>query len=88
MTAAAIYPAGCSRGLKESNMTEDRVTRMQQRILKFLMEEIQGWVNDLAKGMLDPAKMMAFTRSMGIDLSKLSGVVGQQPGFDPYRCLA
>jgi DnaJ-domain-containing protein 1 len=87
MTAAAIYPAGCSRGLKESNMTEDRVTRMQQRILKFLMEEIQGWVNDLAKGMLDPAKMMAFIRSMGIDLSKLSGVVGQQPGFDPYQVL-
>jgi len=68
-------------------MTEDRVTRIQQRILKFLVEEIQGWVNDLMKGMLDPAKMMAFIRSMGIDLSRLPGMMSQQSGFDPYQVL-
>jgi preprotein translocase subunit Sec63 len=56
-------------------------------MLKVLMEELQGWVNDLMKGMLDPSKIMGFIRSMGFDPSKLSGMMSQQPGFDPYQVL-
>jgi len=68
-------------------MSEERVARMQSRMLKVLMEELQGWVNDLMKGMLDPSKIMGFIRSMGFDPSKLSGMMSQQPGFDPYQVL-
>ena len=68
-------------------MTEDRITRMQRRILGMAMEELQGLMNDLMKDALDPRKLMHFIRSMGIDMSQLPGMVGQQPGFDPYQVL-
>jgi len=68
-------------------MSEERVARMQSRMLKVLMEELQGWVNDLMKGMLDPSKIMGFMQSMGFDPSKLPGMMSQQPGFDPYMVL-
>jgi len=51
------------------------------------MEELQGLVNDIMRGMLDPSKILAFVQSMGIDPSKLPGMMSQQPGFDPYRIL-
>ena len=68
-------------------MTRDRAARIQQRILEVFTEEMQGWVNDLLKDALDPRKLMRFIRSMGIDPSKLPGMMGQQPGFDPYQIL-
>jgi len=68
-------------------MTEDRLARMQQKIFKLLMEEFQGWMNDLMKGMLDPSKVMGFIRAMGLDPSKLPGMMSQQSGFDPYQVL-
>jgi hypothetical protein len=68
-------------------MSEERVARMQSRILKVVMEEMQGWVNELMKGMLDPSKIMGFMQSMGFDPSKLPGMMSQQPGFDPYQVL-
>jgi len=68
-------------------MSEERVVRMQQRMLKAVMEEMQGWVNDLRRGMLDPSKIEGFMRSMGFDPSKLSGMMSQQPGFDSYKVL-
>ena len=68
-------------------MSEERVARMQSRILKVVMEEMQGWMNDLLRGMLDPGKIMAFMRSMGFDPSKLPGMMSQQVGFDPYQVL-
>ena len=66
---------------------EDRVARMQQRMAKLVMEELQGFMNDLLKDALDPRKLMHFIRSMGIDISQLPGMIGQQPGFDPYQVL-
>ena len=73
---------------------DDRVARIQQKMLgirqemlKVLTEEMQGWMDELMKGMLDPSKIMGFIRSMGIDASQLPGVVSQQPGFDPYQVL-
>ena len=68
-------------------MVDDRVARIQQRILKLVVEEMQGWVNDLLQGMLDPSKIMAFIRSLGLDMSQLPGMMTQQPGFDPYQVL-
>ena len=68
-------------------MTEDRITRMQQRMLDMVMEELQGFMNDLLRDAFDPRKLMAFIRSMGIDISQLPGMVSQQPGFDPYQIL-
>ena len=51
-------------------------------------EEMGKWTQDLLKDAFDPGKMMDFIRSMGIDMSQLlPGMVGQQPGFDPYRIL-
>jgi len=68
-------------------MTEDRINRLQQKILRLVTEELQGWLNDLMKGMLNPGRIMAFIRAMGIDPSKLPGMMSQQAGFDPYQVL-
>jgi len=61
----------------------DRLNRITQRWLTALQEEMQGWISDLMKDALDPAKIMSFIQSMGIDMSQ----VGQRPGFDPYMIL-
>ena len=79
-------------------MAEDQIARMYRQMFEDLeslgpkwsgdfQEEIQGWVNALLKDALDPRKLMHFIRSMGIDMSWLPGMVGQQPGLDPYRIL-
>ena len=68
-------------------MTEDRIARLQQRMLGMVMGELQGFMNDLLRDAFDPRKLMTFIRSMGIDISQLPGMVSQQPGFDPYRIL-
>jgi len=60
---------------------------MQIRIWEIIQQEIQGWIDDLMRGMLDPSKIMAFTVAMGIDMSQLGAMTGKQPGFDPYRVL-
>ncbi|MBA7477657.1 Chaperone protein DnaJ [subsurface metagenome] len=73
--------------LGTSKMTEDRIARMQKQILKLVMGELQGFMNDLLKDALDPRKLMAFIRSIGIDISQLPGMVSQQPAFDPYQIL-
>lgn len=66
---------------------ENPFARISQRWMEALQEELQGWLDALLKDALDPAKMMQFVRMMGIDLSQLPGMVGQQPGFDPYQVL-
>jgi len=75
-------------------MAEDRVSRirkkmlgMQQEMVEVITEELQGFIDDLAKDALDPRKLMRFIRGMGIDVSQLTGVMGQQPSFDPYQVL-
>ncbi len=70
-----------------ATMTEDWVARMQRRMLGVTLEELQARTNDIMRGMLDPSKLMAFIKSMGIDPSKLPGMISQQPGFDPYQVL-
>lgn len=79
-------------------MTEDRISKMYREMFEDLQalgpkwfgdfqQQMQGWMNDLMKDALDPRKVIHFIRSMGIDISRLPGMVGQQPGFDPYRIL-
>lgn len=68
-------------------MVDDRVARMQQRILKVVVEEMQGWMNDLLKGMLDPGRIMGFMKAMGLDMSQLPGMLSQQAGLNPYQVL-
>ena len=68
-------------------MQENPLTRISQRWLEVLQEEIQRWMNNLLKDAFNPASFAAFIRSMGVDISQLSSFVSQQPGFDPYRVL-
>ena len=60
---------------------------MQQRMFQVINEEMQGLVNDLLKGLISPEKILELMKSMGIDLSQLSGMMGQQTGFNPYLML-
>ncbi len=68
-------------------MTDDRVARIQQRIQRVILEELQGVINDALRGLVDPSKLMGFIKAMGLDMSQLPGMMGQQPGFDPYQIL-
>jgi len=62
-------------------MAEDRVARIQRRMLE-LQEELQGWMSDQIR-----SQILSFMRSRGFDPSKLPGMLSQQPGFDPYQVL-
>ncbi len=63
----------------------DRIARMQEHVLQVIMQELQGWINDILKDAFNPRKFTQFIRTMGIDMSQLSGMVGQQ--IDPYVIL-
>ena len=65
---------------------EERLARIQQ-LMTSLTQELLGAMNDMLSGVFDPATIMQFMRNYGIDMSQLSGMVSQQPGFDPYRVL-
>ena len=65
---------------------EERLAKIQQ-LMASVMEELLGAMNDMLCGVLDPATIMQLMRSYGIDVSQLSGMVGQQPGLDPYRVM-
>ena len=60
---------------------------LPQRWFDAFQKEMGKWTQDLLKDAFNPAKMMEFLRSMGLDPSRLAGMVGQQPGFDPYQVL-
>ena len=75
------------RGDSLAIMNEQRVNRMFQRMISVGLEELQGMVSDTLSGVLDPGKLMSFIQSMGINISKLPGMMSKQPGFDPYQVL-
>jgi DnaJ-domain-containing protein 1 len=54
---------------------------------KGMEEGMREVLDELAKGTLDPAKLAEMMKRMGIDMSHLSGMMGQVPGFDPYKIL-
>jgi len=77
---------------------ESPFARIMQRGLEAMAEAMQeelGRMSEqLVQGVLTP-DMLASVMSMmqgamgtiGFDISKLSGMMGQQPGVDPYRIL-
>ncbi len=65
---------------------ENPMLRIQQRWLEVFMEEWQRWLNAVLADAFNPAALMQFMKSMGIDMSQLAGMVGQT-GFDPYRIM-
>lgn len=79
------------RLLKDLEEIGDRWMRdlqaLPQRWFDAFQEEMGKWTQDLLKDAFNPARMMEFLRSMGLDPSRLAGMVGQQPGFDPYQVL-
>jgi len=66
---------------------QNPLIRISQRWREVVQEEIQRWIADLMKDALNPARLTQFIRSMGIDVSQLANMVGQEPGFDAYRVL-
>lgn len=60
---------------------------LPQRWFDTFQEEMGKWTQDLLKDAFNPARIMDFLRSMGLDPSRLASMVGQQPGFDPYQVL-
>ena len=66
---------------------EDLMTRVLRRWIEVFQDETRTWMANLAKGAINPDNLIGFIKSMGIDLSQLSGMVGQQAGLDPYNVL-
>jgi len=65
----------------------DEIANIQNQIFKLVFRMLQGWLQQLMEGQLNPNQIMGFMRSMGFDPSQLGGMVSQQPGFDPYQVL-
>jgi len=64
-----------------------RLLQSQERILKVISEEVQGWMDALYRDAFNPETFMRFVAGMGIDLSRIPNLVGKPEGFDPYRVL-
>jgi len=66
---------------------------LPQRWFDELQQEMSKWTQALLKDAFNPAKMMEFLRTTGLDLSRLSQMFGRMaqtgtiPGFDPYVVL-
>ena len=66
---------------------ESSLTRMGRRIAEVIQQEVQNLVNSLLKESFNPDVMLRLLKSMGMDISQLPGMIGQQPGIDPYSIL-
>jgi hypothetical protein len=67
--------------------SRELLARICRRWMKVFQDEVRGWTDGFLRDALDPAKLMDLMRQMGVDLSRLPGLVGQQPLFDPYQIL-
>lgn len=66
---------------------ENPLTRMGRRVVEVIQQELFNWTNDLLKESFNPEVILRFLGGLGINMSQLPGMVGQQPGFDPYKVL-
>lgn len=57
---------------------QDRIARMYQRIFGVIQEEMQGYMSD---------QLLELTKSLGMDMSQLRGMMNQRTPFDPYQAL-
>jgi len=64
-----------------------RLLREQERILGELRGHVHQWMDDLLRDAFNPEVFFRYVASMGIDLSQVPNLVGQNDGFDPYRVL-
>jgi len=64
-----------------------RLLQSQERIMRVIHEEVQGWMDALYRGAFNPEAFMRFVAGMGIDLSQIPNLVGKPEGFDPYRVV-
>jgi len=64
-----------------------RLARLEARLYGIICEEVQNWMNDLLRNAFNPESFLRFVAGMGIDLSRIPNLVGQQGGFDAYRIL-
>jgi len=60
---------------------------MQKGMAQGMDEGMREILDELMKGTLDPAKLAEMIKGLGIDMSRLSGMMGQMPGFDAYQVL-
>jgi DnaJ-domain-containing protein 1 len=70
-------------------MEEDivRLLREQERILGEMRSNVHRWMDELLRNAFNPESFLRYVASMGIDLSQVPNLVGQQGGFDPYKIL-
>jgi len=59
----------------------------QEQMRRVICEVVQGWMDALLRDAFNPESFLRFVAGMGIDLSQIPGLVGEQGGFDPYRVL-
>jgi len=64
-----------------------RLLQSQERILKFICEEVQGWMDALYRDAFNPESFLRLVTGMGIDLSQIPNLVGKQGGVDAYKVL-
>ena len=65
----------------------NRLMQAQERILKVIVEEVQGWMDALLSDAFNPEAFMHFVAGMGIDLYQIPNLVGKPGGLDPYKIL-
>ena len=72
------------------NPTDRILGKGVQAMMDALQEEMSNIVNRLLRDAISPemlADMLKAIGGTGMDFSHLAGMVGQQPGFDPYKVL-
>jgi DnaJ-domain-containing protein 1 len=70
-------------------MQEDivKLLREQERILGEMHSNVHRWMDELLRDAFNPERFLNYVATMGIDLSRISNLVGKGDGFDPYRVL-
>lgn len=65
----------------------DPMARIYQGFIEVIHRELKHLVDNLLKDAFNLSMFTNFMKSIGIDMSQLPGMVGKQPGFDPYQVL-
>jgi DnaJ-class molecular chaperone len=61
--------------------------RILQGWIEVFQKEMQQWMKDLLKDAFNPTLFQHFMKTLGIDMSQVPGMIGKQPGIDPYAVL-
>ena len=70
-----------------SKLIAKMLFRTQKGMAQGMQEAVSEVLDELTKAALDPAKLAEMMKSVGVDPSQLSGMMGKAPGFDAYRVL-